>query len=565
MQANMQTRVGFKQRLKGFRRGSVLLVALLVVVMLSVVVTSVIASGENEVERIVTQVQGDRAMYAAESVATIAVKELMANVDYDGDGTIGSVSNDSNDANDPTFNAGTSAKATKVNSGGEIIVTAMADNDDAARSIEVRLAPAVVPANLGTILLVVVNSSSLNAQETAKRTQFMTWGYAVTPISHNATQAQFDAGVRASSVAYICESVTPGTVTTKLTSAPIGVINEESGLSDELGMSSTTASFSASTVSIINTTHYITNTFSAGTLTIFSANQACRRLSGTLGGFTVLGRQVSTTNPTLAIMERGATLTPSGTAAGRRVFLPFGNAGYNFTQLTNDGRTLVKRSIEWCMLPVAHYKLDEVSGSTASDSVGTYTGTLNGPTWATGKLSNAASFNGSTNYLSIADNAAFRVTNALTIAGWVKASAWPADPSWASIILRKGDANPNNWQLAVSAGKVALQLDDNDANGVRGNSTLQLNTWTHVAATWDGTTVRLYVNGVLDNTPTARAAPITTDTRPVYLGGRTGSTDVLAGSIDDVRFYSRALTVAEIGQIMQATQPTVSKWASVEP
>lgn len=547
------------------RRGSVLLVALLVVVMLSIIVTSVIASGENEMERTVTQVQGDRALFAAESVANIAVKELMANADFDGDGTVGSVSNDNNDANDPALNPGTNARATRADVSGEIVVTAMADNDDAARAIEVRLTPGVAPTNAGTILLVVVNSSALDAQESAKRTLFQSWGYAVSLISESATQAQFDAAVRAASVAYISETVTSGNVSTKLTSATIGVITEESSLSDELGMSTSMTTFTGNTVNIINTTHYITKVFSAGTLTLFTANQPVRYLSGTLGSFTTLGRQVATTNPTFAIMERGATLTPSGTAAGRRVYLPFGNTGVNFTQLTDDGKTLVKRCIEWCLLPIAHYQLDDASGTTASDAMKSHNGTLYGATWGTGKLNGSAYFNGTSNYLMIADHANFRVTNALTIAGWIKASTWPADGNWASVILRKGDANPNNWQLEVSAGKVALVLDDYDLYGIRGNTTLPTNTWTHVAATWDGAFVRIYVNGVLDNTPTARSAAIGTDTRAVYLGGRIGNTDIVAGSVDDVRFYSRALTAAEIAQIMQSSQPTVTKWTAVEP
>lgn len=550
---------------KSSRRGSVLVVVLLMIVMIGVVVASVISTGENESLRTVTQVQGERAALAAESAANMAVKELMADKDYDGDGTIGSVSSDSNSANDPIINAGTRVRTTKGSSGGQIVLTAMADNDDAARTVQVTLTPGAPPANAGTILLVVVDSTALQAQETLRKSQFQAWGYAVSLISESATQAQFDAAVRSSSVAYVCESVLSANVGTKLTNAPIGIVCEESDLSDELGMSSSMTAFSGSTVNMIDTTHYITKVFSAGTLTMFSANQPVRYMSGTLGGVTTLGRQVATTNPTFAIMERGATLTPSGTAAGRRVYLPFGNTGVDFAQLTTDGKTLVQRSIEWCLLPVAHYKLDETSGTTAVDAIAGRNGVLYGPTWGTGKFNSAPFFNGTSDYLRITNHSSFQVTKALTVAGWIKASTWPADGNWASIILRKGDANPCNWELEVSAGKATLVLDDYDVYGIRGSTTLPLNTWTHVAATWDGTTVRIYVNGVLDNTPVARAAPITTDTRDMYIGGRIGGTDVVAGSVDDVRFYSRALTAAEVVSIMQTTQPTVTKWTSIAP
>ncbi len=89
-------------------------------------------------------------------------------------------------------------------------------------------------------------------------------------------------------------------------------------------------------------------------------------------------------------------------------------------------------------------------------------------------------------------------------------------------------------------------------------------TWYHVAATWDGVKGRVYLNGVLDNTPVARAAPIGTDTRAVYLGGRSGGTDITNGTVDDVRFYNRCLTAAEIAELANAS-PTIKTWTQVNP
>ncbi|MGH7293152.1 MAG: LamG domain-containing protein, partial [Myxococcota bacterium] len=309
---------------------------------------------------------------------------------------------------------------------------------------------------------------------------------------------------------------------------------------------------------------YITSTFALGTLSLFSAGQPVRYLSGTQGGYTALGTQVSSSNVTLAIMERGDTLTPTGTAAGRRVYLPWGNTGVNINQLSASGTTMLKRSIEWSLLPVSHWKCDEGSGSVVSDWIGGRTGTCSGPSWTTGKLAGALQYNGTTDYVSVADHGAFHVTSTMTITGWVRGTAWPSDPDWACTILRKGDVNPNNWELCIGLGKVAFVLDDYDAYAIRGNTTLPLNTWCHAAATWDGSKVRLYLNGVLDNTPYTRAAPIGTDTRNVYIGGRTGSTDIFPGRVDDVRFYNRCLTAAEIAALAK-TSPTVMTWQEVSP
>lgn len=205
---------------------------------------------------------------------------------------------------------------------------------------------------------------------------------------------------------------------------------------------------------------------------------------------------------------------------------------------------------------VAHWKLDETSGTAAADSAGSNHGTLvNGPTRVTGKCGKALRFDGYNDYVSISNSACFQVTRALTIAAWVKGETWPNNTSWANVVLRKGDANPNNWQLAIWQGKVALYLDANDDVGVTGTTTLATNTWYHVAGTWDGSTVRIYVNGVLNNTPVSRTAAISTDTRPVYLGGRSGSTDILKGTLDDVRFYNKALSAAEITTLYNGGDP----------
>ena len=417
---------------------------------------------------------------------------------------------------------------------------------------------------VGTILFVVVNSASLTTQETAKRTLMQGWGYTVTPISASASQATFDASCLTSSMAYIGSEVTSTTLASKLVGTTIPVVNEVLDQGITLGFSTGTKSGLSSSFTVTNATHYITSTFALGSLTIFGSSQNMTYLNGTHGGITSLGDR-SSGKPALAVLERGNALQPSGSAAGRRVFLPWGDVGLDINQLNSQGQKLMQRSIEWALMPLAWYKLDDASGITAVDSSGNgYTGTLMGPTWTTGKKAGGLNFNGFNDYVSIADAVAFDVTNALTVAGWIKCTgAWNTG-STVDVVLRKGDSNPNNWQLSVSDGRVELGLDMNDEAGIRGNTVLALNRWYHVAGTWDGTNGRVYVDGVQDNTPTAKAAPIGTDARAVYLGGRIGSTDVHTGPVDEVRFYNRCLTAAEIANLAKAN-PAVKTWTQVAP
>jgi hypothetical protein len=198
-----------------------------------------------------------------------------------------------------------------------------------------------------------------------------------------------------------------------------------------------------------------------------------------------------------------------------------------------------------------HWKLSETSGTMAADSSyfaknGTVSG---GASWTTRCNGTPAfDFNGSTQYISITSASNLQPTDAITIAAWVKGDAWGTGTD-ADVILRKGEAGPNNYQLSISGGEVELLLDATDGGGIQGNTTLATGQWYHVAATWDGANVRIYVNGVLDNTPTARTGSIGTDTRALYIGGRSGGTDCFNGIVYDVRLYSRALLPTEIAQL----------------
>ncbi len=197
---------------------------------------------------------------------------------------------------------------------------------------------------------------------------------------------------------------------------------------------------------------------------------------------------------------------------------------------------------------VGWWKLDETSGLNVADSsLFGNDGILTGGEWTNGIIGGALKFEGTDSYVSVPSSSSLQLTSALTIAGWIKANSWDSandvDP-----IARKGDGNPNNYQLAVVDGRSTFYLDGGEADddGFVGNTPLNTDQWYHIAATWDGVAVRIYVDGVVDNDPSdSRADAIGTDTRPFYLGGRSG-TDLLEGTLDDVRLYNRALSEAEI-------------------
>jgi hypothetical protein len=117
---------------------------------------------------------------------------------------------------------------------------------------------------------------------------------------------------------------------------------------------------------------------------------------------------------------------------------------------------------------------------------------------------------------------------------------------WGTVVMKN---RPGGLAYALYA-----HTDTNRPAGViqtaseldaRGTSQLPLNAWTHLATTYDGANVRLYVNGTLAATRAATGG-ITVSTGTLQIGGNSVWSEWFKGSIDEVRVYSRALSATEI-------------------
>ena len=90
-------------------------------------------------------------------------------------------------------------------------------------------------------------------------------------------------------------------------------------------------------------------------------------------------------------------------------------------------------------------------------------------------------------------------------------------------------------------------------------TTVPLHTWTHVAATYNGTTLTIFLNGAVSVNKTEVRPPCTTNRRLLTIGAKKSEEDTPAeaffsGILDEVRIYSRALSQAEIQEVMQASR-----------
>lgn len=207
------------------------------------------------------------------------------------------------------------------------------------------------PQGLGDLLLVVGDDNPIDmAPSDAKLRDILeSWGYSVTLLQDNVSQTAYDSAVAINDVVYISETASSASVGTKLTNAPIGVVNEQGNLNDELGMASGKANPIGSSVNIVDNSHYITYPFQSGSLEIFSKDMEGLTISGTEAPDLQTLADWSGTG-SLVVLDKGMQTTSGGTTAGRRVMLPLGrstNSNFNWDYLNNNGRLLVQRSLQW--------------------------------------------------------------------------------------------------------------------------------------------------------------------------------------------------------------------------
>ena len=135
----------------------------------------------------------------------------------------------------------------------------------------------------GNVLLVVDDANTLNPQDLAKKSMMEGWGFTVNVIDSADSQAAFDAAVAVNDVAFITEDIVSGDLGLKLREAPIGVVAEEANLTDtEFGTASSIDWDTAQTaINIDDNSHYITSTFSSGSVTVFTVAESMAYIDGT--------------------------------------------------------------------------------------------------------------------------------------------------------------------------------------------------------------------------------------------------------------------------------------------
>jgi hypothetical protein len=262
-----------------------------------------------------------------------------------------------------------------------------------------------------------------------------------------------------------------------------------------------------------------------------------------------------------------ATGLPAGlvlnTSTGRITGTPANGTGgaHPVTVTVSDGAQTASRSFTWTVIDlnpglVAAYGFEEGSGGSAADRSGnSHTGTISGASWITsGRFGKALSFDGVNDWVTIAHSSLLSLTTAMTLEAWVYPTV-NGGGLWRAVLFKE-EAGGLVYTLNAYDGATNMpvaEVSPAAPQGVidaRGSSQLPLNTWTHLAATYDGTTLRTFVNGVqVGSTP--GSGNLMTSTGSLRIGGNIWG-GFFQGRIDEVRIFNVARTAAQITSDMNA-------------
>ena len=198
---------------------------------------------------------------------------------------------------------------------------------------------------------------------------------------------------------------------------------------------------------------------------------------------------------------------------------------------------------------VAAYGFNEGSGSSTGDlsGSGNVGSVLGGASWASaGRFGKARAFNGSNGSVKVADRASLDLTTGMTLEAWVKPAALSG---WSCVILKeRPEIHHLSYELSANTASdkpSAFIWVGSAERGVYGSGKLPVATWTHLASTYDGATLRIYLNGVLASS-TAGSGAITASSGDLRIGGNSLWGEWFNGLIDEVRIYKQPLSAVDI-------------------
>ena len=202
------------------------------------------------------------------------------------------------------------------------------------------------------------------------------------------------------------------------------------------------------------------------------------------------------------------------------------------------------------------WRFDDGTGkTTAQDSsgfgnIGTLKNMDPASDWVTGIYGSALDFDGINDYVEVADSSSLDITSSITISAWV----YPTDTGAGKLISKKTGYSGyilellNTLQPQARFGKTVGDFT------IRSTKKLGANSWSHIAVTFNGAILKMYIDGKeVPVTTTGTVSAIVANGQPLRMGWWSSVNEYFKGKMDDVRIYSKSLLASEVQEIYAGT------------
>jgi len=229
--------------------------------------------------------------------------------------------------------------------------------------------------------------------------------------------------------------------------------------------------------------------------------------------------------------------------------------GTDVTEITVDGQTVFTAGGEFGEVSLYEFE------NNANDTVGSNNGTfVNGAFSANAEYGSfAGDFNGTDAALQIEDDPSISGLSEITLSIWVN----PNSLSSVNMIWSKGSDTSNDfsrewfWRIETDGTMILIFTSGNTTDfRLDSSGTIPTGTYTHLAATYDGSQMKLFING-LEDTSRSVSGSIQDDSGKSLIGAQTDGNGGSASSaiqffdglMDQARIFDRALTTSEISDL----------------
>jgi len=194
--------------------------------------------------------------------------------------------------------------------------------------------------------------------------------------------------------------------------------------------------------------------------------------------------------------------------------------------------------------PVSYWPLNEGSGTTAHDNSDYGNdGTIHGAQWVDGRLESALLFDGYDEYVSVPNSQSLQISDGITVDAWVYRHGQFRDEA---VAMKRSENTGFGLWFSETDNKAYFGTGSTEFRGVRSASDIKTDNWYHIVGTYDNEVLKIYINGVLENSENI-SGQLAYNTTNLTIGKHNvTNSHYFDGIIDEVQIYDRSLNENEI-------------------